>query len=534
MARYLTKLEISQKQAYIFSSNRLQDNIVNSAVIAYVLSSEYLSKVLRDTSYSYERNMVYAGGGHTILEFDNKDEAKHIVGILTETIYRDFDGLFVFATTVEYIEEKSVKENLKNLAEKLEQKEYLRTSLFHQGSYGIEKVDVNTLDIICLDKISEEKELLKKRELKKYVEQFYPSGYSIISKFEDLGSEKNESNFIAVVHIDGNGMGKRVENLYDEVYKKEFKNKYVSADAVPWKDMKPWMRDFSESIDTAFKTSFKEMTTEVGRALQGGSLEKKLKLEGNNFPIRRIITAGDDICFVTEGRIGIECARIFIEKLCKKKNLADDKEYSACAGVAIVHTKYPFYRAYELAEQLCMHAKEFNASISAEDNGSSISSIDWHIELGEIGDSIEDIRRKYVTADGNILNIRPYIIHAPKHIIQNNLARRYDCFQSGMTCLLNNINTYGTTKIKEFRGALKNGEAAARNYLKFYRMDNLVRDNSYILDDGKTLDWLKLFTGTEEDIQPFIELDDGKKHSTLYDMIELMDNYLPVRGDENE
>lgn len=531
MSRYIAKLEISRKQAYIFSSNRLKDNILNSAVIDYVLSPKYLSKVLCDTSYSDKKNMVYAGGGHTILEFANKEEARQIIGILTERIYRDFDGLSVFAKTVEYVEGESVDWNLKNLSKKLELKEFIRSGSFHQGSYGIEEIDVNTLNVTCLDGISEEKESLRSEKLgTKEVKQFYPEGYNIISKFEDLGGEKNESNFIAVVHIDGNGMGKRVENLYNAVYEKAFKDKYACADKVPWEEMKPWMHCFSKNIDQAFKESFKEMTIEVGRALEEGSLGGRLQLKEKDFPVRHVITAGDDVCFVTEGHIGIECARIFIEKLCKKKNPADDKGYSACAGVAIVHTKYPFYRAYELAEELCKNAKRFNASISAEDNGSSVSSIDWHIEFGEMGDSIEDIRKKYVTADGNVLQIRPYIIQAPKQIIANNLARRYDCFQSGMACLLNNVDTYGTGKIKELRSALKNGELAARNYLKFYRMENLVRDNSYIIDEGKSLDWLKLFTGTEVEIQPFIEMEDGKKHSVLYDMIELMDNYLPVKG----
>lgn len=531
MGRYITKLEVSQKQAYIFSSNRLKDNILNSAVIDYVLGPKYLSKVLRDTSYSDKRNMVYAGGGHTILEFADKEEAKQIIGVLTERIYRDFDGLSVFAKTIEYAEGKSVGQNLRTLTKELERKEYMRSGSFYQGSYGIEETDVNTLDVVCLDGISEEKESLRSEKFgKKEREKFYPSGYNIVSKFEELGGEKEESNFIAVVHIDGNGMGKRVENLYHAVYEKAFKNKYDCAKNVPWEEMKEWMYRFSNGIDQAFKDSFKEMTTEVGRALEEKSFREKLSLKKNNFPVRHVITAGDDVCFVTEGRIGLECARIFLEKLGEKKNFADDKGYNACAGVAIVHTKYPFYRAYELAEKLCANAKKFNASISKEDNGGSISSIDWHIEFGEIGDSVEDIRGNYVTADGNALQLRPYIIRAPKQIIENNLARRYDCFQSGMECLINNMDRYGAGKIKELRNALKNGEAATRNYLTFYRMEDLVRDNSYIIEEGKPLDWLKLFTGTETEIEPFITLEDGKKHSVLYDMIELMDTYLPVKG----
>lgn len=66
------------------------------------------------------------------------------------------------------------------------------------------------------------------------------------------------------------------------------------------------------------------------------------------FPVRNIILAGDDVCFVTEGRIGVECARIFLEKIWGKVNSVDNKNYSACAGVAIVHQKYPFIRHISL------------------------------------------------------------------------------------------------------------------------------------------------------------------------------------------
>ena len=44
MDRYLDIVEVSQKQAYIFSSNHLKDNVLNSATIAYITSSEYFTE----------------------------------------------------------------------------------------------------------------------------------------------------------------------------------------------------------------------------------------------------------------------------------------------------------------------------------------------------------------------------------------------------------------------------------------------------------------------------------------------------------
>ena len=124
---------------------------------------------------------------------------------------------------------------------------------------------------------------------------------------------------------------------------------------------------------------------------------KDLSIKDKKFPVRRIITAGDDICFVTEGRIGLECAVTFIKELNKCQNKEDKEGYAACAGVAIVHQKYPFYKAYELSELLCSNAKKYAASLSEDKSGKEISVIDWHIEFGEIKDTLKEIRKGYET-----------------------------------------------------------------------------------------------------------------------------------------
>ena len=216
MDRYLAILEVSQKQAYIFGSNKVRDNIVNSTIIAYVLGEDYIEKVLSKFGYDKEKNMVYSGGGHTILEFSDIDVGKSMIKELTEQIYRNFNGLEVFATIMLYVEEESVGNNLKKLVKQLEKKKSIRKSAFKQGSYGIEQPDANTLKPKCVDTDSEEK--LKVKEIEnKEAKSFYPDKFKPAYEFEKLGGKKNDSNFIAVVHIDGNGMGKRVEALYKEL-----------------------------------------------------------------------------------------------------------------------------------------------------------------------------------------------------------------------------------------------------------------------------------------------------------------------------
>lgn len=504
MGRYLAILEVSQKQAFIFSSNKLKDNIRNSAIIEKVLSSEYIRETLKDEGYSDSENMVYSGGGHTLLEFDNATTAKKQIRILTEKIYREFRGLEVFAKLVEYDDSQNAKSNISNLISELEKKKSIRKSAFKQGTYGLEYIDTNTLsakeaDIVSLDEFDIE---IERKTIEK---KLHPEGYKIAKKFEDLGGEKNISNFIAVVHIDGNGMGKRVEEFYELI------------GDISWEETKKKLRQFSEGIANDFENAYRRMVNRVAKAIEQNS--------NGYFPIRRVITAGDDICFVTEGRIGIECARIFIEELTSETciNPIDGKGYSACAGVAIVHQKYPFYRAYQLAETLCRNAKKYGATISPEDNGRSISSIDWHIEFGELMDNLSDIRKVYLTEDGNRLEMRPYIINAPE-MIMNDIkysAKLYSNFKRIIMTVISRGKGYSTGKVKQLRSSLKEGENATRYYLQFNRMTNILVETG-----NEKADLSKLFSGTKTEKKIFIMQPDGVKRSILFDAIEILDTYI--------
>lgn len=238
-------MEVSQKQAYIFQSNELQKNIRNSAVIAWIMDGEYLEETVSDKElFNQKQNMVYSGGGHTVLEFAGREQAVRFTEIVTKTIKRDYPGIELFAKTIAYEEAKSPAENLKELIKALERKKSVRRAAFHQGSFGVEKIDTNTLNPI-LYHAEKEKQIPKIEAVDKNLSV---PGYRQVFKFEELGGTKDESNFIAVVHIDGNAMGKRVEKLQQR------------DQHLPWEAYKNNLSEFSVSVDVDFKAAYREMT----------------------------------------------------------------------------------------------------------------------------------------------------------------------------------------------------------------------------------------------------------------------------------
>lgn len=485
MKRCLTILEVSQKQAYIFQSNELKKNVRNSAVIDWIMDAEYLEETVNDKElFNKKDNLVYSGGGHIVLEFSCREQALRVTTTVTKTIKRDYPGIEIFAKTIGYEEAKSPAENIKELIKALEQKKSERRAAFHQGSFGVEKIDTNTLKPI-LYQTEKERQIPKVEELDK---KLMVPGYQQVYKFEDLGGTKDKSNFIAVVHIDGNAMGKRVEKLQQ-------RSKHLN-----WEEYKDILNEFSVSIDKDFKDAYREMTEVIADNIKNGNLDA-LDNEDNNFPVRRIITAGDDVCFVTEGRIGLESAAVFINKLCSKKNKVDKEGYAACAGVAIVHQKYPFYKAYELAEMLCSNAKKYGVPLSTDEFGSDISMIDWHIEFGEVKDTLEEVRTDYLDADGSSVSGRPYIVQAPHSVVAQQNDRNYGEVRSLLQKLQNDENCARGT-IKELRNALKQGKDETEHFIQFHRIDALLK-------------W-----------------DFSDNYSMLFDAIELIDTFIMLKDKE--
>ena len=99
MNRYLMILEVSRKQDYIFSDKKLIENVNRSRDIAYVTSSGFFKEAAGDI-YDEEKNFVYAGGGHTIVEYDNEQDAVDFAKKVTLYALNNYHGLEIFVKRI--------------------------------------------------------------------------------------------------------------------------------------------------------------------------------------------------------------------------------------------------------------------------------------------------------------------------------------------------------------------------------------------------------------------------------------------------
>ena len=206
---------------------------------------------------------------------------------------------------------------------------------------------------------------------------------------EELGGRKGESH-IAVVHADGNGMGELLNRVIDNEVPGD--NEFLHS-----------LRAFSASTTTLSHNALEETLLHFKTFLPLDSLNNSHEI----FPLRPIVFGGDDLTFVCDGRVGLHLAAFYLKQFAEGKiNVCGDKEsVDACAGVAIVPTKFPFARVYDFADKLCGKAK-LHRRYEANLRGSWL---DFQIIQEGATRSISDLREtQYHTGTGQKLDKRPY------------------------------------------------------------------------------------------------------------------------------
>ena len=125
-------------------------------------------------------------------------------------------------------------------------------------------------------------------------------------------------------------------------------------------------------------------------------------------PIRPLLHGGDDVTFVCEGRLGIYLAEAFLKYFTSDPAIMD----AACAGVAIVKTKFPFYKAYTLADQLCAEAK-------IKSRGTTSSYLSYFYSATTFSGTLSQIReRTHQTFHGKELYFGPYAVATTENSIE--------------------------------------------------------------------------------------------------------------------
>lgn len=412
-------------QNFIFSTNNLRENLGASELVKSIYE-EPLIEALREVYPDFDLSMynaweredldlnkfplnqgakaevAYIGGGNAVLFFESQEMATDFVSSWSKLLLVYAPSLTP-ASAIEYIDFNSFSDGQRKLFRRLAENKSKAIALTTIPTHGITAECPRTglsceiwADILPEDErgyISStsyaklEFSKKAKQEHEKILKEINLSDeYCFTDVLEELGQKEDESNYIAIVHIDGNDMTNRFRSL----------NSIAE------------LRRLSSSVKRATITSFKDMLKELVELIPRISASKRFEFRQEDgrkvLPLRPIVIGGDDITFVSEGRLGLWLARVFLEKF-SSQEVSDKKPLSACAGVVITKTKYPFYRGYRLSEELLKNAKKVR-----KEKGDNGSWLDFHITTGGISGSIEEIRQRQCETVEGKLYMRPYEI----------------------------------------------------------------------------------------------------------------------------
>lgn len=319
--------------------------------------------------------------------------------------------------------------------------------------------------------------------------------------FDNYVTKKGIDSTIAVVHIDGNSMGKRIRDCISGI------SDYTEAVNE--------MRKISFHISYSYKKAFDDMSKAFN--VNAGGLEEFRKKE-KRFFIREILVAGDDITFVCNGKIALAAVEYYCRKISgftmngeKDEESVHEFGFSVCAGIAYIGSHFPFCVGYNVAESCCEAAKKRAKQEENMDGERTGNFVDFHICKNIHAQNFKHMREKeYVTSSGEQLLIRPYYIHTEKE---------------GDLCRLNN-EIFAFDDLKKSIAYFQDEENMPRSFSKKLR-------NAYALGKSQ-VDLFYSFLESRgwkmpEGMDPLYTKENVAR---WYDALEILDDYVDLEAIE--
>lgn len=207
----------------------------------------------------------------------------------------------------------------------------------------------------------------------------------------DQNEIRSSAGFVAIIHADGNDLGKRIVKSLRALGDTEGSS-LIRA-----------FRGISETISTAMEESVRIATKECLPVLERQEASGKAR---SYIPARPVILGGDDITILVRADMALdfvcrllsafeEQSHMQISKL-RNKEWYDSglgEQLNMASGIAYVKEGFPFDRGYALAESLCEHAKD---STPRDGEGlKACSSICFHRVTVSLPGNAEAARAEY-------------------------------------------------------------------------------------------------------------------------------------------
>lgn len=446
---YLVLLETSGNQNFIFSTNKLKENIGASeltyrAGTRWVLdavadindtpelrqwnNSQDLRKILRNQDSpnlnpAIEQSdkpleIIIATSGKALILARTEDDAKSLIRQVTQRAIAEAPGLNlsgVFVQIQDWDQTNSLDNAIRQVHKTFEETQpyrptaearFLRLPIIADCSFsGLPASDLEYTpedERVPISRVSASKREAASRGLSR-LHKIAPNLIRDINKLEKK-FDSEDIPWLAIVHADGNGLGQIFLNFAECLENQQSNRDYIEA-------YREFSLELDECTEVAFRDAVKSVFDEFDDAI----------------PLVPLIIGGDDLTVVCDGKKALKFTQVFLKQF---EAETEQKSYipeiaqsqfqanrlSACAGIAIIKRHFPFSVAYELAESLIKSAKSVKQTVTKPAPDSEpktpfpCSAIDFHILYDSTQIDLDRIRRNLQPETTTYLYNRPYVV----------------------------------------------------------------------------------------------------------------------------
>lgn len=409
---YLYGAAVQGIQSFIFQTNELKDIVGASELVENICTKQF-ENILKATLEDFkdlndDPNAIVNAAGNIKYIFEDEKACRNVYKHFPKQIVEYAPGITISQAVEKYENDADFPVAVMNLEAKLRTQRNQPMNSTTIGLMGIQrsrKTNMPTVTIEDGEYLDDAtfKKLYHNDRRKRTTRNLCRKSFGIPVEEKHLALDTSDitgkNDWIAVIHIDGNGLGQIVQKV--GTCKDDFKQ-------------------FSLLLDAATTKSAKEAF------IKTYTVEDKKRI-----PFRTIVLSGDDHTIICRADLALEYTKIFLERfeentrslagLLLKHNVFTEgivkDRLTACAGIAYAKSSYPFSFAYELAEMLCSQAKKDAKDKETIREGKELpaSCLMFHKIQDSFIESWEEISaRELRPSESASFEFGPYYLHTPE------------------------------------------------------------------------------------------------------------------------
>ena len=381
MNKYLYGAAVQGIQDFIFKTNELTHIVGASELVEQICTTAF-------DEFAKDGESIVRAAGNIKFVFNREEDCRKAVREFPQKVMSMAPGIIISQAVV--LADADFGKAVDKLEVLLKVQRNTPPRNVTLGLLGVKRANSTGLPVVKIDESIYKDEPTVQKECYQNRTKLCKKSFGdiVISKGAfayDIKDITGKNDWIAVIHADGNGVGKIVQAVG--------KNKDI-------------FQNFSLQLDMA--TS--EAAQMAFNAVKDRFSDKKV------IPIRPVVLSGDDMTVIIRGDLALDYTNAFIRAFEEKTrehlgNILRGQEVfasgedclTACAGIAFIKSSYPFYYGYQLAEELCSHAKKDTKAIyGATSNHLPPSCLLFHKVQDSFIINYDDIVKRELTAQGGL------------------------------------------------------------------------------------------------------------------------------------